>query len=244
MPDVIATLDNLYVYPVKSMAGIAVAEAHVGLDGILGDRQYAFVQAEKAEKNSFPWMTARENTRMLTYKPRFETMPTPDNPEPPLRIEAPDGRVSEISDASLRAEVAGSRQVFLMKCNRGMFDCQHLSLFSLASVQALAGEAESAIDHRQFRANLYATPASGQPFEEEQWSNCLLQIGDRVLASVAQRDTRCMMINFHPETGEQNPKILKTIAQRHGGDAGLYLTVVRTGVIRRGDAIGKIPLPE
>lgn len=244
MPDAIATLEKLYIYPVKSMAGIAVDEAHIGLEGIIGDRQYAFVQADKAEKNSFPWMTARENARMLFYIPRFEAMPAPENPEPPLHIETPDGRVTEIADANLRAELAGSRQVFLMKCNRGMFDCQHLSLFSLASVRALSEEADSAIDHRQFRANLYATPTSGRPFEEEQWSNCLLQIGDRVLASVAQRDTRCMMINLNPETGEQNPKVLKTIAQRHKGDAGLYLTVVRTGVIRRGDTIRRIPLPD
>lgn len=241
MAEVIAILERLYIYPVKSMAGIAVTEAHVGLDGIIGDRQCAFVQAEK---KSFPWMTARENPRMLLYKPRFETMPTPENPEPPLRIETPDGRVTEISDASLRMEVAGGRQVFLMRCNRGMFDCQHLSLFSLASVQKLGEEAESGIDHRQFRANLYATPSTGRPFEEEQWSHCLLQIGDRVLASVAQRDTRCMMTNLNPETGEQNPKVLRTIAQLHGGDAGLYLTVIRTGVIRRGDAIRRIPLPE
>lgn len=244
MADVIATLEKLYIYPVKSMAGIAVMEAHVGLDGIVGDRQYAFVQAEKADKNSFPWMTARENARMLSYKPRLETMPTPQTPEPPLRIEAPGGRITEISDANLRTEVAAGRPVFLMKCNRGMFDCQHLSLFSLASVEALSQEAESAIDHRQFRANLYAVPSTGQPFEEEKWSNCLLQIGDRVLASVAQRDTRCMMINIHPDTGEQNPKVLRTIAQRHGGDAGLYLTVVRAGVIRTGDTIRRIPLPE
>lgn len=244
MPDVIATLERLYLYPVKSMAGIPLEEAHVGPDGMFGDRQYAFVQTDKAEKKSFPWMTARENAGMLRYHPRFDQPPTAERPEPELRVQTPAGRLADISDPALREELAGGREIFLLKSNRGMFDCQHLSLFSLASVRALAEEADSAIDHRQFRANLYAEPRSGRPFEEEQWMDCLLRIGDRVLASVAQRDTRCMMINIDPQTGKQNPKVLKTVAQQHKGDAGLYLTVVRPGVIRRGDAIQRVPLPD
>jgi MOSC domain-containing protein len=246
LPDTIATIEKLYLYPVKSMAGVSVDEAHVGLDGIFGDRQYAFIQAEKAEKNSFPWMTARENARMLAYEPRFERLPTSSDPEPALRVRTPGGRLTEISDTALRQEIAGTsgRQIYLLKSARGMFDCQHLSLFSLASVRRLAAEAECPIDHRQFRANLYVEPRSGQAFDEEQWTDCLLQIGDRALTSVAQRDPRCMMINLDPETGEQHPEVLKAIAQRHGGDAGLYLTVIRPGVIRPGDAIRRIPIPE
>jgi MOSC domain-containing protein len=246
MPDIIATVEKLYLYPVKSMAGSPVDEAHVGLDGIFGDRQYAFVQADKADKNSFPWMTARENARMLSYVPRFERLPTADEREPALRVETPDGRVTEVADAALREELAGpdGRPMYLLKSARGVFDCHHLSLFSLASVRALSEEAASAIDHRQFRANVYAEPVNGRAFDEERWTDCLLQIGEQVLTSVAQRDPRCMMINLNPQTGEQNPKVLKTVAQRHGGDAGLYLTVIRPGVIRRGDAIRQIPIPE
>jgi uncharacterized protein YcbX len=244
--DTIANIKKLYLYPVKSMAGIAADEAHVGLDGIFGDRQYAFIQAEKAEKNSFPWMTARENARMLAYEPRFEHLPTSSEPEPALRVRTPGGRLAEISEKVLRQEISGAsgRPISLLKNARGMFDCQHLSLFSLASVRGLEAEAQCSIDHRQFRANLYVEPRSGRAFDEEQWTDCLLQIGGRVLASVAQRDPRCMIINLDPETGEQNPNVLKTIAQRHGGDAGLYLTVIRPGVIRLGDAIRRIPIPK
>ncbi len=246
MLDTIATIEKLYLYPVKSMAGITVDEAHIGLDGIFGDRQYAFVQAEKAEKNSFPWMTARENARMLAYEPRFERLPTAEESEPPIQVRTPDGRMAEVSDAALRNEIAGTsgRSIYLLKSARGMFDCQHLSLFSLASVRGLAAEAECPINHRQFRANLYVEPRSGRAFDEEQWTNCLLKIGEHVLTSVAQRDPRCMIVNLDPETGKQNPQVLKRIARQHGGDAGLYLTVIRPGVIRLGDVICRIPIPE
>lgn len=244
--DALATVEKIYLYPVKSMSGILVEEAHVGLDGIFGDRQYAFVQEEKAQKNSFPWMTARENPRMLAYEPRFEQIPTASQPEPGLRVRTPDGRVWDVSDEALRDQVRGPAgpSIYLLKSARGLFDCQHLSLFSLATVRGLEEEAESRLDHRQFRANLYVEPRSGQAFEEERWTNCLLKIGDQVLTSVAQRDPRCMMINLDPQSGKQNPRVLKTIAQRHGGDAGLYLTVVRAGQIRKGDVVRRLPMPE
>lgn len=239
MQETIATIGKLYLYPVKSMAGISVEEAHVGLDGILGDRQYSFVRAEQASKNSFPWMTARECTRMLLYRPRLRRLPTPQDPEPPVEVRTPAGVVHEAGDAALREEMARElgQPVFLLKSARGIFDCQHLSLFSLASVNQLAAEADGAIDHRQFRANVYMEPASGQAFEEETWTDRVLGIGDEVLTGVTQRDARCMMINLNPESGEQNPKVLKAVAQKHQGQAGLYVNVIRPGVIRVGDPI-------
>ena len=75
MSETIATVIEIFIYPIKSMAGISVKEAYVGLDGILGDRQYSFVRTDQAAHNSFPWMTARQSARMLLYKPRF-TEPT------------------------------------------------------------------------------------------------------------------------------------------------------------------------
>jgi len=239
MPQPIATVGKLYIYPVKSMAGISVEEAHVGLDGILGDRQYSFVRAEQASKNSFPWMTAREYTRMLLYRPQLRRLPTPQDSEPPVQVRTPGGAVREVGDATLRDELEGQlgQAVFLLKSARGIFDCQHLSLFSVASVTALAAEADCAIDPRQFRANVYMEPASGQAFEEETWTDRVLGIGDEVLTGVTQRDARCMMINLNPESGEQNPGVLRAVAQKHQGQAGLYVNVIRPGVIRVGDPI-------
>jgi uncharacterized protein len=239
MQETIATIGKLYIYPVKSMAGISVEEAHVGLDGILGDRQYSFVRSEQASRNSFPWMTAREFTRMLLYRPQFDHLPSPQEPEPLVQVRTPGGAVREAGDATLREELAGElgQAVFLLKSARGIFDCQHISLFSLASVNALAAEADCAIDPRQFRANVYMEPAFGQAFEEETWTDCVLGIGAEVLTGVTQRDARCMMINLNPESGEQNPGVLKAVVQKHQGQAGLYVNVIRPGVIRVGDPI-------
>jgi uncharacterized protein YcbX len=239
MSDAVAIIAQLYLYPVKSMAGIPVKEAHVGLDGILGDRQYSFVRANRAASNSFPWMTARESAQMLLYKPRFKQSPTPEQPEPPVQVRTPEGHDRDVSDPALREELATQAQepLFLLKSARGIFDCQHVSVFSLASVSALAAEAGCPIDPRQFRANVYMEPVGSRPFDEEKWPSYLLQFGNEVLTGVTQRDPRCMMVNLDPETGEQDPRVLRAIAKGHQGQAGIYANVVRPGVIRVGDPI-------
>ncbi len=239
MSTTIATISRLYLYPVKSMSGIAVEEAHVGLDGILGDRQYAFVRADKAASDSFPWMTARQSARMILYKPQFTQLPTPDQPEPPVQVRTPENSVREISDASLCQELTTKTEpsLFLLRSARGLFDCQHISIFSLASVRALAAEAGCAIDARQFRANVYIEPVSRRAFDEEEWAGSLLRIGSEVLTGVTQRDPRCMMINLDPDSGKQDARVLRAVAQRHDGQAGIYANVVRPGLIRVGDAI-------
>jgi uncharacterized protein YcbX len=239
MPEAIATVEKLSLYPVKSMAGTPVTEAHIGLDGVLGDRQYSFVRADQAAKSTFPWMTARESSRMLLYKPEFMQPPSPGQPEPPLKIRTPDGAIFDPSDSHLTEELTGKtgHALFLLRSGRGIFDCQHVSIFSLATLRALAGEAGVSIDPRQFRANVYIEPASGQAFDEEAWTGHLLQIGSEALIGVTQRDSRCMMVNLDPDTGDQNPRVLKAIAQHHQGQAGIYANIVRPGTVHVGDAI-------
>ena len=96
----VATVAKLYLYPVKSMAAVSVEGLDVVLDGIVGDRQYAFVRTEQAAKNDFPWMTARQDSRLLSYELLFYQLPTLDEPEPMLRVHTPHGRLVDVLDAS------------------------------------------------------------------------------------------------------------------------------------------------
>lgn len=238
MNDLIALIKHLYIYPVKSMRGVAVPEAFVGLNGIYGDRRYAFVQAACAASDGFPWMTGREKPRLILYSPQFEHMPTFDDPDPPIVVRTPEGDAFAVGDPRLRERIAAEYggDVFLIKNNRGNYDSQHLSLFSLATLNMLALESDCAIDHRQFRANLYLEPSDGMPFSENDWVGQVLQIGEARVA-VTQKDTRCMMINLDPESAAQNPRVLRTVARHHDEQAGVYANVIAPGVIRVGDPI-------
>jgi uncharacterized protein YcbX len=46
-----------------------------------------------------------------------------------------------------------------------------------------------------------------------------------------------MIITLDPETGEKSPAVLKTVAQKHEGFAGVYAVVLVEGIIHRGDAV-------
>lgn len=239
MPRTIATVSRLFVYPVKSMAGVPVEQAHVGINGLLGDRRYAFVRADQAASNNFPWMTARQATRMLLYRPRFEQPPTPEKEDPAVQVRTPEGAERAVSDPALREELAAKfeQSLFLLNNGNGIFDCQHLSIFSLATMRALEEESGSEIDPRQFRANIYIEPAGGKAYDEDQWVGQMVRIGNQVMAAITARDPRCMMINLNPDTVVQDARVLRTVAQNHEGQIGVYANLVLGGLIKVGDAV-------
>jgi uncharacterized protein YcbX len=234
----LATIKQIYLYPVKSMRGVAVQEADLSLNGFVGDRRYAFVQQELAGTDGFPWLTGREKPKMILYAPRFVRTPTAEDWDAPIVTQTPTGEELEIGDWRLREEISAllGRPAFLLKTKRGNFDSQHVSLFSLKSLRDLESESNSAIDYRQFRANLYIEPA-GEPFVEDEWVGRVLQIGAHARVGVTKKDTRCMMINLDPESAKQNPAVLRTVARFHDECVGIYANVIASGVVRVGDKI-------
>jgi MOSC domain-containing protein len=65
----IATVDSLWRYPVKSMRGEELEEMFVSSSGAAGDRLFAFTSSVRPE--TFPFFTAREQPQMLTYRPHL-----------------------------------------------------------------------------------------------------------------------------------------------------------------------------
>ena len=45
------------------------------------------------------------------------------------------------------------------------------------------------------------------------------------------------MIGIDPATGQSDRLVLRTLADRHGGNLGLYAAVLREGILAEGDAI-------
>lgn len=238
----LATIRQIYIYPVKSMRGVAVRQAHLTINGFAGDRRYAFVRQQLAATNGFPWMTGREKTKFILYAPRFERTPTPDDWDVPVVVQTPAGRELDIGSAELCDEIAAlyGERVFLFKTKRGNFDSQHVSLFSTHTLAQLEAESDSQIDVRQFRANLVIEPAEAIPFVEDAWVGRVLKIGERAIVGVTKKDSRCMMINLDPDTAEQNPAVLRTVARNHDECAGIYANVISPGVVRVGDRIGYV----
>jgi len=255
---VIGKVDSLWRYPVKSMRGEELDEAFAGFSGIYGDRLFAFESS--ASPKGFPYLTAREQRRLLQYRPRFRY---PDKASRPINlteaesmganpvwadpselmvdVETPDGRTVAIDDPALidllRADIDQKHQLKVMRSERAMTDCRPVSVFSLQSARQLGEETGTPIDKRRFRANVYVDLTSGEGFGENEFVGKSLRIGPKVVVTVLERDARCAMITLDPDTGEKSPAILKKVAQAHDGMAGVYGAVMAEGMVHKGDSV-------
>jgi uncharacterized protein YcbX len=255
---IVGKIDSLWRYPVKSMRGEELDEAFAGFSGIYGDRLFAFKSS--ASPKGFPYLTAREQTRLLQYRPRFrypnkaarpvnlteaESMganPVSADPsELMVDVETPDGRTLAIDDPVLmelaRTDIDQKHQLTLMRSERGMTDCRPFSMFSLQSAEQLGEETGTPIDKRRFRANVYVDLTSAQGFGENEFVGRSLRIGPKAVITILERDPRCMMITLDPDTGEKTPAILKKVAQAHDGMAGVYGAVMVEGTLHKGDSV-------
>jgi len=255
---IVGKVESLWRYPVKSMRGEELDEAFAGFSGIYGDRLFAFKSS--ASPKGFPYFTAREQTKLLQYRPCFrypdkaarpinlseaESMganPVSANPsELVVDVKTPDGRTLAIDDPALttmvRADIDEKHQLTLMRSERAMTDCRPFSMFSLQSARQLAEETGTPMDKRRFRANVYVDLTSAQGFAENDFVGRSLRIGPKAVVTILERDPRCMMITLDPDTGEKTPAILKKVAQAHDGMAGVYGAVIVEGMLHKGDSV-------
>jgi uncharacterized protein YcbX len=255
---IIGTVDSLWRYPVKSMRGQEMEEMFAGYAGVYGDRLFAFIS--NGSPKGFPYFTGRDQRQMLRYRPIFRDPGKASGPsnrseaeengawplpaaaaELMIEVETPDGKVFAIDDPALiddlRAGLEHPHQITLLRSDRSLTDCAPLSVFSLQTVRQLAKESGTAIDKRQFRANVYLDLPDIAAFAEDKFVGRSLRLGSRVVGTITKRDGRCMMITLDPDTAEKSPAVLKTVAQKHEGKAGLYAAVLVEGMLRKGDPV-------
>src|SRR5215211_7498168 len=187
---IVGKVESLWRYPVKSMRGEELEETFAGYPGVYGDRLFAFKSS--ARPAGFPYFTAREQRKLLQYRPRFRD---PDKAARPVNlteaekmganplsadpaelmvdVETPDGKTLAIDDPvlidMLRANLDQKHQLTLMRSDRAMTDCRPVSIFSLQSARQLAEETGTPIDKRRFRANVYVDLASAGGFGENEF---------------------------------------------------------------------------
>ena len=257
---VVGKVESLWRYPVKSMRGEELEEVFAGYPGVYGDRVFAFKSS--ASPTGFPYFTAREQRRLLQYRPRFRD---PDKAARPINlgeaeklspninpvsasaaelmidVETPDGRMFAIDDPALvdnlRAGIDEKHGLTLLRSDKPITDCRPLSIFAVQTARRLGEETGVAVDKRRFRANVFVDLTSSNGFAEDAFVGRSLRVGSKVVVSILQRDARCMMITLDPDTGEKEPAILKKVAQAHAGMAGVYAAVLVEGMIHKGDAI-------
>ena len=254
------TLVGLWLYPVKSLAGVAVQQArlHAG-GGLEGDREWALVNAQ----DEVTWQGAVPRLALVrpTLSPETLTLHAPGTSPLSVSLGARrTGRTVQIwNDGQKRneafwAEDAGEeargwltallgqplRLVRLGPEARRREGLQPLHVLSRGSLAALNGELRQSgkpeAEIERFRPNLLLgtsedTPA---PFLEERATALVWSGGVRV--RLEQPCVRCVMPNIDLRTAHVGREPLATLvrmsAQRHPG------TPVRFGVYGRGERDG------
>ena len=257
---VVGTIESLWRYPVKSMAGERLTEAYMGFSGFYGDRCYAF--RNSAARKGFPYLNANVQQQMLLYRPQFryperaakppnlvEAMSiapgvNPANAEPEdmfLDVVTPSGTVVAIDDPALIGMLVeglrGENHLTLVRSDRALTDCRPVSLMSLQTVRQIGEELGGPVDKRRFRANIYLNLTSDYGFAEDELVGRKLRLGSKAEITLMERDPRCKMISLDPDTGRHDPEVLRKVAQAHGAFAGVYCAVLSEGVLYEGDTV-------
>lgn len=241
MAHILGVVRQIFRYPVKSMAGEALAAAELGWHGLAGDRRFAFRRV--GDQSGFPWLTAGKLPSLLQYRPSY---PEPAAPGSSIQITTPAGQEFSGADPQLCEQIraAHGSPVELLYLKHGIFDEAPLSLVSTATLAELSASAGMPPDVRRFRPNLLIETTANQPFAEDAWIGSVVAFGNPTSGpcmSIAQQDLRCSMINLDPVTIEADPRMLRAVARTHQACAGIYGAPFRLGTINVGDLIYALP---
>jgi uncharacterized protein YcbX len=160
--EVVGSVDQVRVYPVKSLAGRTVGEAEVGRAGVVGDRVWSVVDA-----------TTGERVTVKTTPAMAEVVPTGDD-------EADTITLTEVLGLPVRLERADGPQV----------DAAAVHLVSRAAIdRAAAGDVPEGCSAGDPRANLLVSLEADQ--DERTWVGRGLRIGEVELA-VTRTPKHCL----------------------------------------------------
>lgn len=238
MPIQIGEIEALYRYPVKSMGGEPLEAADLGWHGLDGDRRLALRRI--GDRGGFPWLSASKLPELILFAPVRRGGAVGGSL--PTHVRTPEGDELELFGEELAAEI-GRRHgapVEMTHLDRGIFDEASLSVITSATVGAIGSLASQPPDVRRFRPNVLIASRRSVPFEEDEWVGGVLsfgETGDAAAACVTNRDERCSMVNFDPDSARTTAEVLKAIVRERDNKAGVYGTVARRGRLAVGQPV-------
>ena len=221
-----ATISEIWRYPVKSFAGERLDSCPLGENGLHGDRRWALIDSlpNRAGKT----LTIREHEGLMTFRAGMRAST--------IEVVDPSGRSRSLDDGLVQ-EISGQvGRALSLRDGAGVnFDDSPVLIVNLASVAAFADTAGRPIDHRRFRANVYF---EGLPSElEVGWLGQEICAGTARL-KVVKRCDRCVIITRDPETTVASPELLRILTESYETCMGMYCQVTQPGRIALGDSIG------
>ena len=234
------TVQRLWRWPVKSMAGEELRALSLGPRGVGGDRSHAVLHEHKG---AWRPLTAREAPRLLAWRAAYpfnlDAGLDPANP-PHALVTEPDGvRTWRWGDPRLRAALERElgRPVRLERDVKGIPDVPGTVLVTVAgSLAALSAELGTDVDARRFRTNLQLE-LDAEPWAELAWAGADIELEGGVRLRIDHACERCAIPTRDPDTQEKWPQLLRHLTAEHGQDFGLLARVRVPGRVYAGESV-------
>lgn len=260
------TIASIHRYPVKSMIGEELHVTRVGARGIEGDRAYALADVETGKvasaKNPSKWPTLFQFHATFTAPLNGSLPPVQIRFPDGETIMSEDQEVENRLSASLKRSVRllkvapktasleeywpdiddlARRDVVTDESipSETFFDLGMIHLVTTGTLNSLQSlYPEGRFVSRRFRPNfvIETTPDAG-PFPESDWERKVLSIGSEVQIKITGPCGRCVMTTLDQDGLPKDIGILKTAAKHNQARVGAYASVIRGGVVRKGDPV-------
>jgi len=241
-------ISSLFVYPIKSCAGISVEEAQVTPAGFAHDREYMLVD----ERGVF--ISQRKYPRMALIRPRIDrnvmTLEAPDTLSISVDLNDFSGeRMSakvwdDTVDALLQSVSINQwfqeflhapgislvrfvpdvhRYIDRERLGEGIAESKFadqypITLVSEASIADLNARLKEKVDATRFRPNIVVS--GFEPYEEDTAERLRIVDSDIVL-KIVKPVKRCKIVNVNPQKGlAESDEVLSTLASYRGPQAG------------------------
>jgi len=205
-------VDQLWRYPVKTLAGERLEAAELTVTGITGDR-IVHVRGPEGVR------TSRIHSDLLGL---YATLGVDGVP-------SVDGQAWDGPEAlELVRRAAGNDAWLAAYSGPERFDILPLLVATDGAIAAFGR------DVRRLRPNIVISGVHG--LEERTWPAAELHIGEAIIRLDSLRP-RCPMTTVDPDTLERDPAVLRDIARRFGGRLALNADVLRPGRIEVGDLV-------
>jgi hypothetical protein len=206
-----ASVRELWRYPVKSLRGERVEETVLTEAGLTGDRLV------RPQSLSGRRISARQHPALLGLDGTTGADGTPLVNGHPWSSEEAQALVCAASAADIR---------LIEDRSRIRFDVLPVSLVTDGALDVLG------VDLRRLRPNIVIEGIDG--LAERGWHGVSLQVGDAVVG-MRQVRGRCVMTTFDPDTLEQDQGVLRRIVDEFDGRFALDCYVIEPGRIAVGD---------
>lgn len=258
------TLSEIWIYPVKSLAGISVPTAQVQKKGLRYDRRFMLIDdaGVALTQRKYPQMALFEviisDGKCVVGRDgqsvQWPLEPPPSDQELTAKVWDDAVRVLEVDPAISRwfSDQLGilCRLVFFPEINPRLIekkywpkddhvslaDAYPLLLIGAASLADLNKKLPAPVEMRRFRPNLVFT--GGQPFAEDTWAD--FRIGDNRFRAV-KPCARCVLTTVDPNTAETGPEPLRTLSSYRKRDNkvlfGQNIVIIDASELKTGDEL-------